>query len=153
MAVWLLKTLCCRAVVKLDLLHNCFFIVLWIARLSHYTTLAPTPHQFTTVHCNALKMHQKSPVKSDTKQCIFGAFLMGQQSFFSKWHETGKIFAVGTSIHNTKWSKIWQETPFIFGRTLPLYIFSKLHNFTKKEHCIESKIIKPINLKFLDETY
>ena len=38
------------------------FIVLWRARLSDYTCSAPTPHQLTTMHCNAFKRHQKCTI-------------------------------------------------------------------------------------------
>ena len=74
--VSLFKKLYWTNVAEPDLLRLFFFIVLWRAWLSNYTTSSPTPHQFTIMHCNGFKMHQKCTVLCVLLQCIFGAFWM-----------------------------------------------------------------------------
>ena len=62
----------------------------------HY--LSPNPHQFTTMHCNALKMHKNALF------CVtFNTFIRFGHSkpakLFLKWHEKGKIPVLGKPTH------------------------------------------------------
>ena len=64
------KNLCWPAVTKPDLLRH--FFQLFCGEYYHMITLPQPQPPINSLHCT--EMHQKCPVKSDTKQCILVYF-------------------------------------------------------------------------------